>query len=459
MARVLRFPLHKMRMTVVPSKHRRGLVVASLMLTSCASLLGLELDVHPYPAEGAGGEGGYAGAASEEPGVGGELAGADNQPGGDGGSAGDGGNGGAEATGAEDGGTAGYAGGGGQGGQPSNGLCAKGCAEDEACLTVVKNIQLSAAIETACTPRACANHVKEPEETAIDCGSMECGRCDQAPYRVLRKPGTAFPLVSYRRSVGDWFVSTYANEASPFIGRHPQPGDAPVVGDFDGDKVLDYAAYNVIDTSWSISTFVNDTWSHLAAKKYAIGRSPYIPTVAHFDKTKVADDLVLFHAFTGSWLVLSMDGTSKELPVKLGQPFDKPVPADYDGDGIDELAVYSQGKWLAKRWDDGTDVLLPEFEADGGSGGTGGTGGGIPVPCHYDEDDKVDLGVFDGSKGTWNIIDGTGQHTIKLTPRPLQGELPVAGNFAQDARCDPTFWDPDAGTWRTYDLNGNVIVP
>ncbi len=76
---------------------------------------------------------------------------------------------------------------------------------------------------------------------------------------------------------------------------------------------------------------------------------------------------------------------------------DKPVPADYDGDGKTDFALFhpSEGKWFIRRsqtgywqiikWGLATDAL---------------------VPADYDGDGKADVAVF--RDGIWYIRQSTG---------------------------------------------------
>src|ERR1700694_2774158 len=107
---------------------------------------------------------------------------------------------------------------------------------------------------------------------------------------------------------------------------------------------------------------------------------------AHLTEVVVSpDDRIGPAALTGQWFI------SGGQPIQYGLPGDVPVPADYNGDGITDIAGWrpSTGGG-AFRWLGRTPVQY-------------GQPGDVPVPGYWNDDAVVDIAVWRPSTGQWFI--------------------------------------------------------
>merc|ERR1719486_650476 len=152
--------------------------------------------------------------------------------------------------------------------------------------------------------------------------------------------------------------------------------------------------------------------------------------------------IATFNPTIGEWNVLGPIGKTK-----AGAPGDIPVPFDFDGSGLANIAEWrpSNGMWYVKhkfhtRWG---------FPED------------IPQPLDFTGDGKADIAVWRPSTGVWYI---------KVMPTCYEwgraGDVPVAADYDGDGKADIAVWRPENGVWYVqgkfhvgWGAKGDIPVP
>lgn len=131
-------------------------------------------------------------------------------------------------------------------------------------------------------------------------------------------------------------------------------------------------------------------------------------------------DISVFRASTGFWWLNRSD--QGVTGTQFGISTDKIVPADYDGDGKTDMAVYRDGLWL---W---LDSSTGTFRQAGW-----GIAADTPQPADYSGDGRAELTVF--RAGTWFVYNiATG---IAVSEQfGVATDRPVADDYDGDGRTD-----------------------
>jgi hypothetical protein len=153
-------------------------------------------------------------------------------------------------------------------------------------------------------------------------------------------------------------------------------------------------------------------------------------------------DMAIYRLTTGEWFVIR-SSNSTLLHVQWGAPAlgDTPVVADYDGDGRADVAVYrlSTGEWFIIRSSNSTLLQV----------GWGVPAlGDVPVINDYDGDGRADIAIYRLSTGEWYVIRSTNSTLLKVGwGAPQLGDVPVVGDFDGDGRADVAVYRQSTGGW------------
>ena len=104
----------------------------------------------------------------------------------------------------------------------------------------------------------------------------------------------------------------------------------------------------------------------------------------------------------------------------FGLPTDQLVPADYDGDGRADIAVWrpSNGFWY---WISSRDKSFNSYQF--------GLTGDKAVPGDYDGDGKTDFALFRPSNGVWYIQQST--KGFRAEPFGLSTDIQIPNTFVR----------------------------
>lgn len=217
----------------------------------------------------------------------------------------------------------------------------------------------------------------------------------------------------YRTSSTIWYSSnSYPTPGQNFNSlQFGTAGDIPLAADYDGDGKADISVFRPSTGTWYVFRSSDST---LQAAQW--GTSGDVPFAVDFDGDRKADYGVYRpsdanNSNLSTWYVLETNfNFGFILTSTWGLPTDKPVPADYDGDGKADIAVWrpSDGNWY----------IVNSAPAGGTRAIQWGTSGDIPQPADYDGDNKMDVAVFrpspDPAQNYWFILRSSDQTFVSL---------------------------------------------
>jgi hypothetical protein len=227
-------------------------------------------------------------------------------------------------------------------------------------------------------------------------------------------PGTKY----YWRIVARTFANRTASSAvRTFSTGTPPPAESGSSsgfrrGDVDGDGRMDLVVWRPGDGRWYVRQS-GGNYQQAFSLQWGAGAEQDVPLFADFDGDGRAD-ITVWRPGTGYWYVLPSTGEyqpSAAFGRQWGSgasPYeDVPVPADYDGDGRDDMAVWRPGSGV---W-----YVLPSsggFERSAAWSRPWGSGqpafADVPVPSDYDGDGKADLAVWRTTTGDWYVLPSAG---------------------------------------------------
>jgi subtilisin-like proprotein convertase family protein len=204
--------------------------------------------------------------------------------------------------------------------------------------------------------------------------------------------------------------------------------------------------------TYSIVVNLTDTTGCTASRTYPLTIRSRRFVRADYDGDGISD-LALWRASNGMWTI-QRSSTSQTTTVLWGAGYapynDVPVTGDFDGDDKADIAVWraGDGYWHLINSSDNSyrGVLL-------------GTSTDRPVPADYDGDGKTDLAVFQDN-GTWQILQSTNNQIRSVNwgaGYAPYNDIPAPADFDGDGKADLAVWRPPDGAWYIILSSNNSI--
>ncbi|MEO8573371.1 MAG: VCBS repeat-containing protein [Pyrinomonadaceae bacterium] len=247
----------------------------------------------------------------------------------------------------------------------------------------------------------------------------------------------------FRPSSTTWMSepSNPDSKATAFQWGHAS--DVLVPSDYDADGQTDFAVWRPENGVWYIHQSGDDSvllvrWG--ITTMHPTGGSPDVPVPADYDGDGETD-LAVWRPDTGEWwIVRSANGydQNKAIAFKWGKLGDVPVQADYDGDGKADYAVFrpSENRWFIRASSTGKSTVQP----------FGLAGLDTLVPADYTGDKKADVAVY--RSGVWYVINSTTAETEQFT-FGFSDDVAVPADYDGDGTTDFAVYR--GGTWYVND--------
>ncbi len=165
--------------------------------------------------------------------------------------------------------------------------------------------------------------------------------------------------------------------------------------DFDGDSMTDPVAYRETDGTW----YGAASSEEYTAMEMFFGLIRYQAVFADYDGDRFADP-AFYNRTTGLWVIDQSGNRYQSVTGLFGGIGYLPASADYDGDGLVDPAIYKPSTAELQ-------VLLSSSLATQGHytwlNGFLGSVGGVPMPADYDGDGLADPAVYHQDTGLWEL--------------------------------------------------------
>ena len=155
-------------------------------------------------------------------------------------------------------------------------------------------------------------------------------------------------------------------------------------------------------------------------------------------------NIAVYRASEGNWHSLDSQNNNYSV-IHWGVSSDKIVPADYDGDGKTDRAVFRDGVWYISQSSNGQTRIV-NF----------GLAGDLPRPGDFDGDGLADISVFRPSNGIWYRLNSSNGAFVAIQ-FGANGDVPMLGDYDADGKTDFAVFRPSNAVWYIFRSSDNQV--
>jgi len=249
-----------------------------------------------------------------------------------------------------------------------------------------------------------------------------------------------------------WYAPSLTNGPAVFQIAFGQPGDIPVVGDYDGDGKADAVIYRPSTGLWYGP---RTGAAQIVIQEINGGQAGDVPMPCDYDGDAKADP-VYYRPSAGRFYGRKTTGGVFDLTI--GAPGDVPVAGDFNGDGKCDAGIFRASQQPNGLW----------YAPYSGGGGAFQIYFGAPsdvlVVADYDGDGVADAAIYRPSNGLWyGPRTGAAAIAVQVNIGYQAGDVPVVGDYNNDDKADVGFWRPPttpggAGLWFATNAAGSTVL-